>query len=130
MVCSESIQIRLNDGYTSHARLWMPASCVGAVLYLHGIQSHGLWFEASARRLAEAGLAVLMPDRRGSGRNQVDRGHAGNPRQLFRDVATGFDELHIRTGFDRFHLAGVSWGGKLALASLQHLQQRVAGAPS
>lgn len=125
MTCCEAIRIRHSDHYEAHARLWMPDAPVGAVLYLHGIQSHGGWFETSACRLADAGLAVLMPDRRGSGRNPVDRGHASSARRLIRDAHDGLDELHVRTGFDRFHVLGVSWGGKLALALRRHAPNRV-----
>ncbi|MGQ9649108.1 MAG: alpha/beta fold hydrolase [Phycisphaerae bacterium] len=120
------LRIRHSDHYEAFARLWLPPSPRGAVLYLHGIQSHGLWFEASAARLAEAGFAVLLPDRRGSGRNEVERGHASSDRLLLRDVADGLDELHVRTGLGRFHLLGVSWGGKLAAAFLGHAPARVA----
>lgn len=126
MGCFEHIQIRYSDGYTASARLWQPVSPRGALLYLHGIQSHGLWFEASAQRLAEAGVMVLLPDRRGSGRNAVDRGHTPSSTRLIRDVAECLDELHVRSGRDRFHVLGVSWGGKLALAAYPHMRQRVA----
>jgi len=125
MVCCESIRIRLSDHYDTFARLWMPPAPRGAVLYLHGIQSHGQWFETSARCLAEAGLAVLLPDRRGSGRNDVDRGHVQSARLLCRDATDCLDELHVRTGFSRFHVVGVSWGGKLALALMRYLSARV-----
>lgn len=120
------MQIRYSDHYIAHARLWWPPQPRGAVLYLHGIQSHGLWFEESASRLAKAGFAVLLPDRRGSGRNRIDRGHTSNEQRLLRDVAEGLDELHVRTGLSRFHLVGVSWGGKLAMAFLRHQPGRVA----
>lgn len=126
MVPCEMIRLRHSDQYEAFARLWLPPSPRGAVLYLHGIQSHGVWFEASAACLAEAGLAVLLPDRRGSGRNDVERGHASSARLLLRDVADGLDELHVRTGLARFHLVGVSWGGKLAAAFLGHAPGRVA----
>jgi alpha-beta hydrolase superfamily lysophospholipase len=126
MADCEAIRIRLFDHYEGYARWWRPGSVRGAVLYLHGIQSHGLWFEASARRLAEAGLAVLLPDRRGSGRNDVERGHAASARVLLRDLSDYLDELHVRTGFDRFHIVAVSWGGKLALAFMRHARRRVA----
>ncbi len=126
MVPCETIRILHSDHYGAFARLWLPRSPRGAVLYLHGIQSHGLWFEESARRLADAGLAVLLPDRRGSGRNEAERGHAASARLLLRDVADGLDELHVRTGFDRFHIVGVSWGGKLAAAFMGHAPARVA----
>jgi acylglycerol lipase len=125
MLCCETITTRLSDGYEGLARLWLPESPRGGVLYLHGIQSHGLWFERSARRLAEAGLAVLLPDRRGSGRNDADRGHTPNARRLLRDCSEYLDELHVRSDLDRFHVAGVSWGGKLALGMVRYAPQRV-----
>jgi len=126
MVPFESLRIRLSDRYESYARWWQPVRPRGAVLYLHGIQSHGLWFEASARRLAEAGFAVLLPDRRGSGRNDADRGHLPSAKRLLADLSDCINEIHVRTGFTRVHIVGVSWGGKLALALLGYLPGRVA----
>jgi len=126
MIEMESVRIRYADLYEAHARLWLPPAPRGAVLYLHGIQSHGLWFETSARRLAEAGYAVLLPDRRGSGRNEVERGHTPSAWRLLRDAAEGLDELHIRTGLTRFHVVGISWGGKLALALHRYFPARFA----
>ncbi len=125
MITCEMLRLRLSDGYEGFARLWMPERPVGGLLYLHGIQSHGLWYEGSAQRLAEAGLAVLLPDRRGSGRNEVDRGHTPSARRLLTDVAEYLDELHVLTGLARFHILGVSWGGKLGLAYQRHEPSRV-----
>jgi len=122
----ESIRLRLSDGYEAHARLWSPpATPRGAVLYLHGIQSHGQWFETSAARLAEAGFMVLLPDRRGSGRNAVDRGHAPSAGRLVRDVAEAISELHLRSGLPGCTLLGVSWGGKLALAAARECRRSI-----
>jgi len=126
VICCEPIRLCFSDHYEAFARLWMPDEPRGAVLYLHGIQSHGLWFEASAKRLAESGLAVLLPDRRGSGRNDIDRGHAPSARRLLRDASECLDELSVRTGLGRFHVLGVSWGGKLALAMLRTCAKRMA----
>src|SRR5687767_1199461 len=124
----EEISLHYPDGYACFARWYWPTCPLrGAILYLHGIQSHGLWFESSAKRLVEAGWAVLLPDRRGSGRNLIDRGHTPSPRRWLLDVAECFDELETRTRLKRFHVVGVSWGGKLALAAQRHLPQRVSG---
>ncbi|HOB76675.1 MAG TPA: alpha/beta fold hydrolase [Phycisphaerae bacterium] len=127
MLCCEPITLRYSDGYEGFARLWCPVKPRGAVLYLHGIQSHGGWFERSAAYLAEAGFVVLLPDRRGSGRNQRDRGHVSGPRRWLLDGVECLNELHVRTGFTRFHIVGVSWGGKLALALHRYAPGRIAG---
>ncbi len=112
----EELSIPLPDGYGAYGRYWPVRAPVGAVLYLHGIQSHCGWYEESARRLQQAGFAVLQPDRRGSGRNQADRGHAESQQQLIDDgLACGRRLLEL-TGLKQFHLIGISWGGKLACA--------------
>jgi acylglycerol lipase len=127
MNCEETT-LQFSDGYASFARWYWPLCPVrGAILYLHGIQSHGVWFETSARRLVEAGWAVLLPDRRGSGRNLADRGHTPSARRLLLDVTESLDELEARTKLKRFHIVGVSWGGKLAMAAQRYSPQRISG---
>ncbi len=112
----EELSIPLPDGHAAYARYWPARELAGAVLYLHGIQSHCGWYEESARRLRQAGFAVLQPDRRGSGRNPADRGHAESQEQLIDDgLACGRRVLEL-TGLKQFHLIGISWGGKLACA--------------
>lgn len=112
----EEISIALPDGYAAYARYWGAEPCRGAALYLHGIQSHCGWYAESARRLADAGIAVLQPDRRGSGRNATDRGHADSADQLIDDAFACLEVLRERTAREKCHLIGVSWGGKLAVA--------------
>ena len=128
------VQIELTDGYTAvgfHVQPAVnePASAVdcrsqpagtigrGAVLFLHGIQSHSGWFERSARALSDAGYHVLLMDRRGSGANRTDRGHAESADQLVSDVLVAKEFLKTRSGFPDCHFTGVSWGGKLAVAA-------------
>lgn len=113
----EEIVVHLADGYEAYARFWSPPEPRGAVLYHHGIQSHCGWYEASPARLFGAGFAVLQVDRRGSGRNQKDRGHAESVEQLMGDAMAARDELLGRSGHDGYHVVGVSWGGKLAVAA-------------
>jgi len=116
----EEIGVRLPDGYQAYARYWCGPSPLGAILYHHGIQSHCGWYKTSAARLADAGYAVLQVDRRGSGRNSPDRGHAESAEQLIEDSLAARDELRRRSGFDEYHLVGVSWGGKLVVAAHVH----------
>jgi len=118
--------IRLADGYEAAARWWRPADPRGAVLYLHGIQSHGGWYEESGHRLAAAGLTVLMPDRRGSGLNQASRGHASSLRQCVDDVADALSTLLAETNLRAAHVVGVSWGGKAAVCLAAREPSRVA----
>ncbi len=108
----------MSDGYELHGRLWRPSmarpSCT--ILYLHGIQSHGGWFEWSASVLARGGCPVVLPDRRGSGLNPAARGDTPSAARWLSDL----DELAAwaATEFntEQIALVGVSWGGKLALA--------------
>ena len=107
--------IALPDGYHAHVRWWRHTKPRGAVLYLHGIQSHGGWYEASGSLLAERGLAVLMPDRRGSGLNDPPRGHFDSVDQSTDDTHHLLDVLLRETGLDAGHVVGVSWGGRQAV---------------
>jgi alpha-beta hydrolase superfamily lysophospholipase len=109
------------DGYRWKYRRYEPSSAPRAnVVCIHGIQSHGGWYEYCCRRLAEAGFAVSFLDRRGSGLNQEDRGDAPSFRRLLDDIA----EYLTAQGESRpTHLLAISWGGKLALA----LQRRHPG---
>ena len=83
----------------------------GRVVALHGIQSHGGWYTASCRHLAEAGYAVDFLDRRGSGLNQAARGDTPSFRRLLADIAE-----FVRQDAAPPFVLGISWGGKLAVA--------------
>lgn len=113
----EELSIPLPDGYRAYARYFHPSRPIGSVLYHHGIQSHCGWYEASAAALADAGYDVLQVDRRGSGRNEIDRGHAESAEQLIADSHAARDELLRRSGRSDYHAVGVSWGGKLTVAA-------------
>ena len=110
--------LTLDDGYqTGVFRHRAAADCgLAPVLYLHGIQSHPGWFFDSAAMLARGGHDVFQVTRRGSGANQVDRGHARSTGQLLRDMHAAVQFVLEQTGSPRLSLAGVSWGGKLAAA--------------
>jgi alpha-beta hydrolase superfamily lysophospholipase len=88
------------------------------VVCVHGIQSHGGWYQTSCERLAQAGFEIYFLDRRGSGLNERDRGDAPGFRRLVDDLAESLKEL-VKPIF----LVGISWGGKTATA----LQKRHPG---
>jgi alpha-beta hydrolase superfamily lysophospholipase len=104
------------DGYRCRYRRYPAVGAPRAeVVCLHGIQSHGGWYEYSCRRLADAGYNVSFLDRRGSGLNHEARGDAPSFRRLLDDVA---DFLHpLRAASHRpIILLAISWGGKPAAA--------------
>ena len=70
-----------SDGYPLHVAVWPPSrSGAGArSSSLHGVQSHSGWYHNLGRTLAASGYLASFPDRRGSGANQADRGHARRP---------------------------------------------------
>lgn len=116
------------DGYEIRARYWPSAEhgARRAFLYLHGIQSHGGWYEWSAARLAAGGAAVLMPDRRGSGLNTDGRGDVPSRAVWLADVEAHTAWLCEAAGVERIAVVGVSWGGKIAAALALRRPERVA----
>jgi acylglycerol lipase len=106
------------DGADLVMAVWQPARPRTAAIYLHGIQSHSKWYEASSRRLAESGAAVYQLERRGSGSNgQNESGHVDRAEVWLDDVEAAADLARRETGCTSVHLLGVSWGGKLAMAA-------------
>lgn len=112
-------QYSASDGYELHYRHWVPRETPkGYVVALHGVQSHSGWYEYSSQRMCEAGFDVRFLDRRGSGLNEKDRGHADHPDRLINDVTQMLGQVHWERKLAKTEvpiiLLGVSWGGKLA----------------
>lgn len=117
-----------SDGYAWQYRRYPAAGATRArVVCLHGIQSHGGWYQHSCRRLAAAGFDVAFLDRRGAGLNERERGDTPGFRRLLDDVAEFLRAeatAEPATGPRRpVFLVAISWGGKLAAA----LQRRHPG---
>ena len=118
VVC-ELVEQELAGGYVGWGR-WFEGGGGGGddgrgVVYLHGIQSHGGWFLGSCAALRESGYGVLVPDRRGSGLNESERGHCNNAKQLLDDLDGWVDWLRENKKAAKVDLVAVSWSGKLAL---------------
>jgi alpha-beta hydrolase superfamily lysophospholipase len=100
-------------------RIWRTEETpLARVVFLHGITSHGGWYDQVARHLATAGVDVHFLDRRGSGLNANDAGDVDDWRTWIDDVATylrGFKNDAQSHSLPTV-LAGISWGGKLAPA--------------
>ncbi len=112
----ETCSFVASDGYPLHVALW-PAQTParGHVVVLHGVQSHGGWYHGLGRSLSSAGYFASFPDRRGSGANQRDRGHAPSSRRLIRDLVEWAQSVRREQPGLPVALAGISWGGKLAV---------------
>src|SRR4051812_36973547 len=107
-----------SDGYPIHVVVWpAPGPVRGRVVVLHGVQSHGGWYHGLGRTLAGAGYETHFPDRRGSGANRGDRGHTPSAGRLVRDITERLGALRERDSKVPIVLAGISWGGKLAVVT-------------
>src|SRR3954468_13099516 len=105
-----------SDGYPFHVAVWPAAGKLkGRVVVLHGVQSHSGWYLSLGRTLAGAGFQASFPDRRGSGPNQRDRGHASSGRRLVSDITEWLQCIRNEHPSLPSTLAAISWGGKVAL---------------
>jgi len=109
-----------SDGYQMQYRHHKP-TCgepLGYVVAVHGIQSHSGWYTDSSNMLCQAGYDVRFLDRRGSGLNDIERGHAPHADRLVNDIIQFIAE--VREERNRIAptspviMLGLSWGGKLA----------------
>lgn len=93
-----------------------PEDCRHLALYLHGIESHGTWFLPVAQKLAlRHAVRTILMDRRGSGLNRdIEPGDARSANELLADVRL----LRSALGNPKLHIIGLSWGGKLATATV------------
>jgi alpha-beta hydrolase superfamily lysophospholipase len=115
-----------SDGYRWRYRRYLPDGPPRAhVIGIHGIQSHGGWYEHSCERLRAAGFAVSFLDRRGAGLNPQDRGDTPSFRRLLDDLAEFLRQP--LPGAPPVFLIAISWGGKLATALQRRHPGLVAG---
>ena len=112
-----------SDGYPLKIAVWPPTRpAKGQVVVLHGVQSHSGWYHRLGRTLASSGYLASFPDRRGSGANQADRGHARvgrpsdpGPRRMGPGLACGESRVADHDGRDQ--LGGEARGDRRGAAS-------------
>jgi alpha-beta hydrolase superfamily lysophospholipase len=110
-----------SDGYVWRYRHYEPlVEPRGKVACVHGIQSHGGWYEYSSKHLCQAGYGLYFLDRRGSGLNEQARGDTPGFHRLLDDLAEFLRSPTIAGSTTPrttpVFLLGISWGGKLAVA--------------
>lgn len=127
-IACEDRAFEATDGYPFHVAVWPARGAIkGRVVVLHGVQSHSGWYHSLGRTLAGAGYEASFPDRRGSGPNLRDRGHTPSGRRLVRDIAEWLASLRGEGPPLPTTLAGISWGGKLAVIAAAYHPQLVDG---
>lgn len=92
-----------------------------AAVLIHGSGTSdrdGLWYVLIARALAEGGIAVLLPDKRGSGRSSGEWRTASFD-DLAGDALAALEVLAAQPGVDRARLGlvGLSQGGWVAISA-------------
>jgi proline iminopeptidase len=112
---SDTAMVRLRDG----AELWTTTSGTGPpVVCLHG--GPGLWdYLASLAALLDGTFTVIRFDQRGCGRSTAD----GGPFTIEQAV-DDLDQVRAALGFDRWAVAGHSWGAELAVRYAARHQDR------
>lgn len=99
----------------------------GAVTIVHDAGDHGgRWLEL-ARSLADAGWSVALPDLRGHGRSEGERGHTNGVKEVVRDLGDVQDHLAYRQPDAPKVLVGHGLGAIWALAYACERPDGVAG---
>lgn len=73
-----------------------PGEPRGAVTIVHEVGGHGGQYLELARALAGDGWAVALPDLRGHGRSEGERGHSNGIQEVLRDLGDVQDHLAYR----------------------------------
>jgi alpha-beta hydrolase superfamily lysophospholipase len=110
---------RGSDGVELAYGLWTPRTEPrGVVVCIHGIRSHAGWYEKSCSHFADQGYLTYFPDRRGSGLNREVGSAKVTASLLVNDVASFLAWVRAEHPGLAVHLVGISWGGKLGVATL------------
>jgi alpha-beta hydrolase superfamily lysophospholipase len=99
----------------------------GALVYLHGIQSHGGWYVDTAQEVARRGYSMYLTDRRGSGESTEPRGYFESKEQLVGDVREFVDLARDEHPGLPIFLVGGCWGARPAVTFALEAQELLAG---
>lgn len=88
----------------------------GAVTILHDAGDHGGRYTSIARRLASDGWSIALPDMRGHGRSEGEKGHTNGLNEIVRDLRDVQDHLAYRQPEAPKVIIGQGAGALAALA--------------
>src|SRR5688572_9733239 len=88
----------------------------GAVTVVHDAGDHSRRYDSLARELANSGWAVALPDLRGHGGSEGERGHSAGIAEVVRDLGEIQDHLAYRMPDAPKVLVGQGLGALYALA--------------
>ena len=118
-------RFRASDGYEFAYRRYKAVGEPKAhLVFVHGIRSHGGWYERSCNELAAKGFEVSFLDRRGAGLNEKDRGDCPSFRRLLDDLN---EFIERESNGLPVISAGISWGAKIVLGSAIRKPGHVSG---
>lgn len=103
------------DGLALALHRWIPHQPTAAVVYVHGIQSHGGWMFETGPHLASRGVAVHVLDRRGSGASEGPPGNSEHDAWIA-DYVSALEAVRCVHPGVPLTLIGQSFGGSLAAA--------------
>ncbi len=88
---------------------------VGGLTLVHTAGDHGGRYLRAGNALADAGWAVALPDLRGHGRSEGERGHSAGLKEVVRDLGAVQDHVAYRLPDAPKVLVGVGLGAVYAL---------------
>lgn len=115
--------LKTPDGLELSYQFWSGAKGAPVLLYLHGIEGHSKWFKPTAEALSQVGIATYALDRRGSGANQINRGHLDSYRQVLSDYHCMLQTIQARHTENPIFLMGNCWGAQVAILMAAELAQ-------
>lgn len=103
-------------GLTLALHAWVPHRPRAALFYVHGIQSHAGWLFETGPKLADAGVALYVADRRGAGASDGPRGDTPSFHAWIDDGVGALELVRARHPKLPLTLFGQSMGGSVAVA--------------
>lgn len=111
---SEATLVRIErEGATIEAFVFTPVAPRATVVLLHGLRDHKASYESTARRFADEGYRVVLPDLRGHGHSSGDFLTYGLLDAD--DIAALLDEVERTAPLGPVAVVGASYGGAVAL---------------